>query len=393
MQMPSVEAAPVWANKRAKVPVLSSLTGIRAVAALFVVVYHYGESATTLFPAFARMRPLYRVGGIGVDLFFVLSGFILCHNYLDGLGQFGWRSYRRFLQARLARVYPVHLAALLLLTVVAVGAAEAGKPMNPVHYSVGRWFANLFLVQIWPPIGSTFSWNYPAWSVSAEWFAYLLFPLFTIWIGRARRPGFWAAASLAAYGVPVAAGWLRPGHLLDWSVLRVTAEFLYGSFLYRMYRNRPRCPLPPLPAGALSIAATLACSYWGMTPGLAVAVYGLLLWSLASVPDGPLGSRVWVYLGQLSYSLYMTHGVLQILLNRVVPVEHFSAAHLPMRCAVMGLYLALIAVAAVGTYHLVEVPGRQLLLGRMRLGGSGHRRAATEELTPLPNRPAAAEAQ
>jgi peptidoglycan/LPS O-acetylase OafA/YrhL len=357
----SLDAVPATGQARS-VPILNRLTGIRAVAAIFVVALHYGDSISTIFPLFGKIRPIYRAGGMGVDLFFILSGFILSHNYLKQFASVSMKEYKSFLVARLARVYPVHLTTLLFLTVLVAVAAHAGKPMSGTHYSVQRWVENLLLVQTWPSFGNAVSWNYPAWSVSAEWFAYLLFPLLAAGIVRVQRPAIFCVVSLALYVVPACLGWVPESAPSNWAILRVTSEFLYGSFLYRLYSRGDRCPLSPLYAGALSIVLTLMCSYLSLHPTWAVPAYGILLWSLADRPHGPLDGKVIVYLGQVSYSLYMTHGVVQIVLNKLCPVEHFAHGSLVVRSSLLCVYIFLIAGAAIGTYHCVEAPGRRAML-------------------------------
>lgn len=348
------------------VRLLNRLTGIRAIAALFVVLLHYSDSVNKLFPAFGAFRFVYQAGGMGVDLFFILSGFILSHNYLHEFHSISLHDYRRFLEARLARVYPVHLATLLVLSVIVVIASLAGKPMNGSHYSFVRWLENLVLVHSWPGFGDSLSWNYPACSVSSEWFAYLLFPLLAPGIVRVRKPAIWAAVSLSLFAVPACAGWIREGNPSNWAILRVSAEFLYGTFLYRLYGFGVRCPLKPLYAGLASISLTLACSFYGWHLTWAVAFYGVLLWSLAERADGPLGGPIAVYLGQVSYSLYMTHGVLQIVLNRIWPVDGFVHSAAIVRLSVLGVYGVFISLVALGVYHWVETPGRRIVLRLLR---------------------------
>jgi len=348
------------------VRLLNRLTGIRAIAALFVVLLHYSDSVSKLFPIFGAFRFVYIAGGMGVDLFFILSGFILSHNYLHQFHRVSLHDYRRFLEARLARVYPVHFATLLFLSVIVVIAALAGKPMNGTHYGISRWLENLMLLQSWPGFGDSLSWNYPACSVSSEWFAYLLFPLLAPFIIRARKPAIWAAASLALFAVPACAGWIREGNPSNWAILRVSAEFLYGAFLYRLYDSRVRCPLTPLSAGFATISLTLALSFYGWHLTWAVPVYGILLWSLAERADGPLGGPIAVYLGQVSYSLYMTHGVLQIVLNRIWPADRFVHSSSLIRLAVIVVYGVSISLAALVVYHWVETPGRRAVLRLFR---------------------------
>ena len=78
------------------------LTSLRFFAAMWVVAFHYWPNLSSVMP------PLVAKGYLGVELFFVLSGFILCHVYLDSVADGGFR-YGSFLWARLARIYPLHL--------------------------------------------------------------------------------------------------------------------------------------------------------------------------------------------------------------------------------------------------------------------------------------------
>src|SRR5512135_599191 len=90
---------------------IPSLTGLRAFAAWWVVFFH----CSFLLPAaLPKVYWFARLGYLGVDLFFVLSGFIISYNYWDKLASFSVKAYREFLWLRLARLYPVHLFTLLV---------------------------------------------------------------------------------------------------------------------------------------------------------------------------------------------------------------------------------------------------------------------------------------
>src|SRR6202161_3995096 len=142
------------------------------------------------------MPPLVAKGYLGVELFFVLSGFILCPVYLDQVADGGFR-YGSFLWARLARIYPLHLATLAGIGAMALAALAAGRVIDPNILSWSSLPANLLLVQAWgyaPQAG----WNHPSWSISAEWFAYLSFPVFAIAAAGLRRwPGAAVTCALA----------------------------------------------------------------------------------------------------------------------------------------------------------------------------------------------------
>jgi peptidoglycan/LPS O-acetylase OafA/YrhL len=130
---------------------ISALTSLRGVAALTVLIFH--------------VVPDFR-GYLAVDLFFLLSGFVLTHVYRGF--ELTRQSYFNFLKARLARIYPVHLMILVVLL-----------PMLNTRpdFSSGGLLSSLFLMQSpWHSI----SWNYASWSISAEWHCYLLFPILVI---------------------------------------------------------------------------------------------------------------------------------------------------------------------------------------------------------------------
>lgn len=356
--------------KERHAPDLPRLTGIRSVAALFVVYKHYGPLFTILFPILRRFSFVYRAGPLGVDLFFVLSGFILSHNYLHRFVHSDRKGYFSFLRARFARIYPVHVASLLILATLVLSASLAGKAVNPESYTAREWFQNLLLLQAWPMI-FTRSWNFPSWSISAEAFAYVLFPIFAPLILRTKRPALFCVASLSAFVLPACTRLIPEGYPSNWALLRVLSEFMAGCCLYRVFDRKQKCPLTPSIAGALALIVGFTCSYLGQPISFAVPMFLFVIWSLAERPSGFLAGRTAQYLGRVSYSLYMTHAVIEIVLNRVIPVEHFATSGILFRLGILAVYWLLIASLALCIYHLVEVPARKWLLG-----GFGHAPAA-----------------
>jgi peptidoglycan/LPS O-acetylase OafA/YrhL len=92
---------------------IKALTGLRIVAAMWVLMHHLSGEILTLLPGLSFLAPVMGRGGMGVDLFFILSGFILSYQYGDRLGsRFSWQESLRFIRLRVARVYPVHFVTL-----------------------------------------------------------------------------------------------------------------------------------------------------------------------------------------------------------------------------------------------------------------------------------------
>ncbi|OYW39182.1 MAG: hypothetical protein B7Z42_06415 [Brevundimonas sp. 12-68-7] len=183
---------------------LRALTSLRAFLAIGVVLFHYQLQWD---PAFG-VSPIIERSRLAVDAFFLLSGFILAHVYGPSFAA-GTFSYRRFIVARLARLYPLHLSVLAGVTLMVLGAAAAGVRYDPSTYTVEGFFKTLFLVQAWFPTDVDYNWSGPSWSLSAEWFAYLLFPAYALLAVKMRtRPRLLIALGTigyvaidAAYGV------------------------------------------------------------------------------------------------------------------------------------------------------------------------------------------------
>ena len=203
---------------------IPALTGVRALASWWVVFYHLQPALLTLTPSLAPwLGGLARGGDKGVDLFFILSGFVLSLNYNDRFRRPELKSYGRFLWLRLARIYPVHLAGLavwgafLVINVLVRHADTRGE-----YFGVCSLIANLFLVQAWW-IPMKMSWNYPAWSISLEWLAYLCFPLFIRKVAGLRN-------IVATVGLPIAllcmTGPLVVRYPDAGSLLRICGEFV-----------------------------------------------------------------------------------------------------------------------------------------------------------------------
>jgi peptidoglycan/LPS O-acetylase OafA/YrhL len=189
---------------------IPALTGLRGVAALWVVAYHLREASanggTGLFD-FGPADALIAHGYLGVDLFFVLSGFIIRHVYGCWFAeQVRPQDCVRFLRYRIARLYPVHIVTLVLMLVLYGAARAVGThPHNLNSYSIFSLLNNLTLTHAWwGAIGSP---NTPARSISA-----LLFPL-GCWL-LSRRPQVFPARKRQNVSTALPPALDLPGHVL-----------------------------------------------------------------------------------------------------------------------------------------------------------------------------------
>jgi peptidoglycan/LPS O-acetylase OafA/YrhL len=279
---------------------ITGLTSLRGIAALGVVVFH-------LFPMALGVENLPGVigrGYLGVDLFFLLSGFVLAHVYGEVFATgVRWIELKSFLWARFARIYPLHFCILLLLL-----------PFygTNARYSGAALLHNLSLTQ--GVLLTELTWNVVAWSISIEWQAYLLFPAAVLVLLRCQARtsaaiGVGLAATIAA--IALANGndaRFSPGPLLFAFGL---SQFLVGILLYRAYRAEWLARLWRSDWTCLVCAAT--CLALASMPKTDIAVIaalaGLLLACAHSLGRARvlLAARPLQFFGDISYSLYMLH--------------------------------------------------------------------------------------
>jgi len=341
---------------------LRPITALRFGAAIWVAVYTYWENL-----AGAGSSGLVDKGYLGVELFFVLSGFILSHVYLQSAGEKRF-SYRGFLWARVARVYPLHVATLVGVGLLAAVALVAGMSVDGNVLSWVSLPANLLMVHAWG-LAPVAGWNHPSWSISAEWFAYLCFPLFAFVFWRVREKPVAAVVVTAAfltvlyYGFERVAGFSLTEATIRWGALRIVPCFALGCALYLVYRKAPL--KAPWTASAVSFGLMVLSAALGLWDGITVLLAGALILSLASLPNeraGWLASRPAVYLGEISYSVYMVCVPWKLLAVNLA-AKLTDAPDKQLQLFVWLAILALLPVIAALSYHLVEHPARKALRG------------------------------
>jgi peptidoglycan/LPS O-acetylase OafA/YrhL len=364
------------AARPSRPPPLDALTSLRGLAALWVVVHHLGKDMVDFLGRFPLLEPLVGIGHAAVPYFFILSGFVLAYNYALDFPHVTLSRYGAFIARRLARIYPVHLFTLLGMLAVVLLAARLGYSIHRQdRFSAPDFVLNLFLVQSWKPT-SDLNWNGPAWSISSEWFAYLLFPLVCVALNRLRSPRLAWLAVVLAWLVAVAfytvGGFLRFQYLLA-----VVPTFLAGCAIWALVRLRPGRAVGPRWLPDLVLLAIVATPLLvALVPGLSERTrhqldMGVLVTCFAATillfaRLGNSCSAVWrskplLFLGEVSYSLYMVHMPVLIVCQKVLPAERFGTAGLGVRVGVLLVYVGLIAVATLATYFVVENPARKYL--------------------------------
>ncbi len=392
---------------------IRQLTGIRAVAAVWVLFYHLQGPLDTLgVMSIPVLSDVIRVGRLGVDLFFALSGFILTHTYLRKLGPKAHaRPTLEFWWLRLARIYPVHFvmlnaAGLAVVAQALITGENKDRPwLNPIDY-----IRNLLLIQEWGPNPER-GWNVVAWSLSMEWLAYLLFPVVVLALfffhRRINTP-----LLLVAWVVSVLPLLLRasvgddPYYGGAWgSTIRVLTAFVAGAITYLIVirlinsdgsistRTERLATTVSVAMPLVVIAGATFLGRWsGAQPEILLIdpdaeplppffhlwlVPPLIVWigALALSKSGQVKflSRETVVLGGLiSYSLYMTH--LVWLSTWRAGMNAIGLESGPLYALSVVFALAMAFVLAWLMWRLVEEPAR-----RFMRRGVGVRPVAPEE--------------
>lgn len=294
----------------------------RLFAAMGVMAFHFLRYA----PAEHRWveEVVYRLLPV-MDMFFMVSGFLIMLHHGDTvLSSAG--SYRRFVVRRLARIYPLYFATLLFFIVVGI-AVQSG-----LVYSgwVGRFdFSvlphNIFLIQGWGLVDQL-TFNYVAWTLSAEWFCYLVFPLVVL-VFKA-----WGIGGLAAMAVATmallqgagSAGLIPEGHWLktySWAAFRAFADFTIGAMISVLVRNS-NWQLRAFSPAWLTFSAALGTMLLELNGYISLALLAAAVFLAALAErNNPAGAdmmKPFHTVGQVSFGIYLIHPVVEVFFYSVL---------------------------------------------------------------------------
>ncbi len=348
----------------------SGLNALRGVAAILVAVFHFEQ----LFGG--QMIPrsgsqIIEKSYLMVDLFFILSGFVIAHIYGNDFEKgFEWQVFRKFLAARVARIYPLHLVTLLFMASVfflpnVFRGIETGRV-----YTWPLFFSNLFLVQSWG-VHQTVSFNTPAWSISTEWFAYLLFPVLWRFLKANRAGGLLLILVLTWGGVVLFTKISRHGNLdvtFDFGVVRCLFGFLAGLILYKFWEKGGAATafFSKNWVGWMAIFFTFLALHFGLADWAIWCAFLFLIFSV-SKNDGRLdfwlSKKAFQWLGKVSYSIYLIHYPLILVLQKgfsMVGIYDFGQSLGGQNWwGVFGIYLFLLLVFSGLSFLKIEKPSRK----------------------------------
>jgi peptidoglycan/LPS O-acetylase OafA/YrhL len=362
---------------------------LRGIAALLVAVFHFEMAIARFVPASTTM--FFEKCYLMVDLFFIMSGFIILHVYKeDFTDHIRGRYFKKYIVARFARIYPLHFFAMLLLVTGVILFSPPGTYPNPIEnpHAIPTGFLLLHSYYI----HDIYTWNIPSWSISAEWAAYMLFPFLAVFMYKKK----WPAVMICGFGVILAyvsimyflprRNFLFPSipvphnvnTTYDYGYLRGIAGFVTGMIMYKLYQ------LPPVRdifrkdiLAALVILLVMLDLHFALHDAFAIILFAALVLAMA-LNSGRLhricNNRVLQYIGKISYSIYLMQIFLQEPFSKGLRLpgtvgfgrgkQNISFASGLGYCL---LYLVLLLAISSLTYYAIEQPCRKWI---NRLGGN-----------------------
>jgi peptidoglycan/LPS O-acetylase OafA/YrhL len=365
-------------------PYLTTLTPLRGIAALLVTVFHCNKFYQVFIPP--GKTQFIELSWLWVDFFFILSGFILCYAYGKYFNN-GVRKapYKKYFAARFARVYPLHFVTTFWAFACALLIVPQAVSLDPVFATLfdRKALLNcLLLIQSMHLGYVTAPLNNPSWSLSTEWWVYMIFPFFVPYFISLKTRGKLLTTLLivACYvGLkylehrPVGAQGNFPNMMTDFGFLRCLAGFFTGMLLFTFYEHRAAYNLMRQDwFFAICFGAALLCLHLGITHIVIIAFFPFILISAAynqTRVKRILDTRVLQRLGDWSFSLYLVHipviytfyifdirrdpslfADLNKFFNR--PPDYSTGALMCLVIVAISIFISAF------TYRLVEVPAR-----------------------------------
>jgi len=361
-----------------KVSRFETLDSWRGICALFVVVFHF----IGMMPSSLEASPFLRNSYLFVDFFFVLSGFVLCHSYRGKIGSLP--DIARFAVRRFGRVWPLHALVLASFIAVIVWINQLPHPgdldltWSGKVYSIDAIVPSMLLLNAINLVYGNV-WNGPAWSIGAEFYVYLLFALVLL---VASRRLVLASLALSLAGLIVMHHWAPAlmNSTWDYGVIRCIAGFFGGIIAFHAYELLERQSF--FRATLWELAAIVVAFLFVIFAGdgadavsplslAAPVVFGAAVIVFADqqgLVSLLLRARPFKALGRYSFSIYMIHQPLLIMLcfslwsagyytkafQGEVTQSWMGSADL-----VLVDFMLAVVVLAAASYRFIEVPARR----------------------------------
>ncbi|MES2570130.1 MAG: acyltransferase, partial [Verrucomicrobiota bacterium] len=319
--------------------------GIRGVAAIYIVWGHLFAKFVVLLPSLMALSWLIRYGNFAVSLFFLISGFLTMLVSRRKIARLTPKSYMVFIASRFLRLYPAYLAALLLLVVMVCVTGLIQGRINVPHFPWASLPLEMLMLQQWRPGAVT--WNYPAWSISVLWGCILfLFPVLFLVLRRVKD---WRLLTIIIVFLTGAYASIRSQVPTDemgsWIFLisRVIFPFAIGAVLFAIWhmgKVPPRWLANCVAAGGMGgfLGVHYFCPAMGLVATSIVITSLIFIVLSAGWPNSFIHAlmkkSLFVILGKMSYSVYLSHALAEWIAVRLMPPASYADQSLGIRLAV-----------------------------------------------------------
>ncbi len=346
---------------------IKALTSLRFVAAMAVVFFHFREHMGVNIDAYTQAM---KTGHLAVDFFFMLSGFIMAHVYGAAVADKSF-SFLKYMKKRFARIYPVHIVTLCLFVILGLLFKLLGlEPNISEKYDLAAIPSNLLMVHAWG-FNDFNTFNTPSWSISAEWFAYLwFFPLALAMYALRKVPLAAYALSVAIflgfyYITPDFTGKQITGLASDFGILRIIPEFILGMTSYAVCKSYGLGARLAKVSAIICLLGLAVFSHFALHDFIYIALFSLILilctQSARYVQKGILSTDVFVFLGKISYSLYMTHALIYTVFFNGTEMLFGADMDVAMKLGLWFIAVCGSIPLAIIFYFLIEEPGRNFI--------------------------------
>ena len=358
---------------------INSLTPMRGIAAIWVMLFHM--NVLVFCRGFGLMispavSGILTKGYLWVDFFFLLSGFIISHVYGETLTHnfLKWHHIKTYLWARFSRIYPLHIFTLLLL----IPFALVFPIVSPGVMADGSWktffawsaiFDNLVLINSMNHY-TYLSWNILSWSIGAEWWAYFAACFIIPFVFKKNKVQILVTSAVA---IAILSTMVYLNDNLDitfnYGWLRCIAEFSLGAVLYQIFQKE--IGKNWLSKDILFLFSTILIVlnlHFRWNDLLIIPAFGILLLTTAfnnGTVKTILETKTFKYLGDISYSIYLMHGVWFMVFWFCLPYLKsnygINTFDIWMKIAYPILFFSLTIVSAHFTNRIVEKKSRVMM--------------------------------
>lgn len=349
----------------------TALDALRGISAIIVVIFHYHHfylrnhldrtnvPSESLFPYASLFKSIFEHGHSVVQLFWVISGFVFYHVY-KGKSV----STKSFVVNRFARLYPLHFATLLLVALLQFSSMHCLG-----HWQIyGNNDALHFLLQLvmssnWVGFSHGLSFNGPIWSVSLEIFVYGMF-----FVCLRLISGFGLLTSSVITLISLVTFLYLPSNgYIKASTFLCAVYFFSGGLLYVVLTKTRKNPLYTAQLILIFLAA-LVISLLFARGEIAVYLFSISLAGLASMLDifKPLKSKLFQFLGDISYSLYLVHVPIQMCILLAVDLLFGGGRAIAESYVLLPAFLVISVGVAFLTYYYFEKPLNNILRQKLK---------------------------